>query len=77
MEKCPYWNKYTVKKWDAWRNMFLPADREECWGTKEREEVRCGGCQAECSIYPEIREKATKTITRAEAEKKLGMKIID
>ena len=58
--------------------MFLPYQKYECWGTKEREVCKCGGDPTKCDFYPEVRAKAPKlTMTRAEAEKRLGCKIID
>ena len=31
-----------------------------CWGTKETDECDCGGDEAKCDFYPEVREKALK-----------------
>jgi hypothetical protein len=33
-----------------------------CWGTKEREECSCDGDKTRCNFYPEVREKAKKTV---------------
>lgn len=57
MEKCECWRKVKYQRWDAWRNMFLPYDRYECWGVKEPEEVRCGGDRSKCEFYPDGPEK--------------------
>jgi hypothetical protein len=31
-----------------------------CWGTRERDECKCGGCEVKCDFYPEVRTKAKK-----------------
>ena len=38
-----------------------------CWGTREQDECSCGGCEAKCDFYPEVREKALKRITIEDA----------
>ena len=35
-----------------------PIYRDECWGTKEREECSCGGDERKCNFYPEKRQAA-------------------
>lgn len=51
----------------------------ECWGTRERELCSCGGDTEYCNYYPDKRKMKdnTPTMTRAEAEKKLKIKIVD
>lgn len=51
----------------------------ECWGTKERELCNCGGDTEYCNYYPERRNlKDTRpTLTRAQAEEKFHIKILD
>ena len=34
------------------------AGRAECWGTRERDECRCGGYKELCTFYPEYRKTA-------------------
>lgn len=66
MNKCECWHKICSQRWDGWRQMMLPHDRYECWGTKEREECKCGGDQTKCDFYPEKREETKKPMNTAE-----------
>ena len=40
----------------------IPHDVEVgvCWGTKETDECNCGGDEAKCDFYPNVREKVKK-----------------
>lgn len=62
MKQCDY---YCTQKYYA--NGYLRSIKQECWGTKERDECSCGGDRTKCTFYPEIREKALK-----EQEPKFG-----
>lgn len=44
--------------------------RQECWGTRERDECSCCGDEAKCNFYPEKRAKtqAIETIKRFKAK---------
>lgn len=51
----------------------------ECWGTKEREFCTCEGMTESCNFYPERRvmKDTWSTMTRAQAEEKFHIKIVD
>ena len=34
-----------------------------CWGTKEMDECSCCGDEAKCDFYPEVKEKAMKSVS--------------
>lgn len=46
-----------MKKCDCYRD-DLYSDRAICFGTKEMETCSCGGDEAKCDFYTEVREKA-------------------
>lgn len=64
MEKCTGWHK--VCSHITGTGMTLPYTRYECWGTKEREECKCGGDPTRCDFYPEKREETKTPMTTAE-----------
>ena len=57
MSKC---SCHHIEKY--YHNGYLRSVRQECWGTKERDECSCGGDRTKCDFYPEVREKALKEI---------------
>ena len=57
--KCKCFHMVNLNRWDSVRNMFLPVVRCECWGTKERDVVSCGGCEEKCHTGGYMPEDAT------------------
>lgn len=57
MEKC---SCYYVQQYYA--NGHWCDERQECWGTRERDECSCGGDRTKCDFYPKVREKALKKL---------------
>lgn len=88
MNLCSCWKEYTkyvIKENESYSTLI-----QICNGTKEREECSCNGDVTKCNFYPEKRkekkimntaeiwtEKSNNEMTRAEAEAKFYIKIVD
>ena len=57
MSKC---SAHHIEK--HYHNGYLCRVKQECWGTRERDECSCDGDRTKCDFYPEIREKVLKEI---------------
>lgn len=64
MKKCDCYHTETKRQYTYNSITGAPIGHDVeigvCWGTKECDECSCGGNQAKCDFYPEVRQKARK-----------------